>query len=118
MKRNFLVIATLVVMVLSISGFAQTKLVAPASTLGTVPGVEARTNLLVVQPDSIIPDNNYPGNAETAGSIACIYGVSTPVNGCPKNGSNLATGGAKAIAVVDYGHTSTLQSDFDTLTPT
>src|SRR5271165_5599302 len=113
MKRNFLVIATLVVMVVSISGFAQTKVVAPASTLGTVPGVSARTNLLVVKPDSIIPANNYPGGAETAGSIACIYGVSTPVNGCPKNGSNLATGGAKAIAVVDFGHTSTLQADFN-----
>jgi kumamolisin len=113
MKRNFLVIATLVVMVVSISGFAQTKVIAPASTLGQVPGVSARTNLLVVKPDSIIPDNNYPGNAETAGSIACIYGVSTPVSGCPKNGSNLATGGAKAIAVVDYGNTSTLQADFN-----
>jgi kumamolisin len=113
MKRSFLVIATLAIMVVSMSGFAQDKVVAPASTLGTVPGVSARTNLLVVKPDSIIPANNYPGNAETAGSIACIYGVSTPVNGCPKNGSNLATGGAKAIAVVDYGNTSTLQADFN-----
>ena len=110
MKRNLLVIATLVVMVMSISGFAQNKLIAPPSTLGQVPGVATHTPLLIVDG---IDSANYPPNAETAGSVACIYGVSTPVSGCPKNGSNLATGGAKAIAVVDYGHNSTLQTDFD-----
>ena len=46
--------------------------------------------------------------------MACIYGVTPPTNGCPKNGTLVATGGARAIAVVDYGHNSTLQADFNT----
>ena len=115
MKRGtWLLVALVAIMVVSMSGFAQDKIVAPASTAGKVPGVAVHTPLLIVKPDSPLPLNNYPINAETAGSIACIYGVSTPVSGCPKNGSNLATGGAKAIAVVDYGNTSTLQADFNT----
>lgn len=120
MKRSsWIVIALLAIMVVSLSGFTQAQdspkgtIVAPPSTLGLRPGM-VRTPLYIFKPDVVEPANSYPGNAETAGSIACIYGVTSPTNGCPKNGSPLATGGAKAIAVVDYGHNSTLQSDFDT----
>src|SRR5271167_178067 len=113
MKRNVLLIATLVIMLLSISSFAQDKVIAPASTLGTVPGVSVHTNLLIVKPDGQFTPNSPPPSAENPGSIACIYGVSPPVSGCPRSGSNLATGGAKAIALVDYGHNSTLQADFN-----
>ena len=113
MKRNFLVIATLVVMVMSMSGFAQDKIVVPASTAGTVAGVAARTNLVIVKSD-IHPLNNPPPNAENPESIACVYGVTPPTSGCPRSGAPLPSGGAKAIALVDYGHNSTLQADFNT----
>src|SRR5271157_517549 len=113
MKRNVLLIATLVIMIVSISGFAQTQVIAPASTLGEVSGVAARTHLLIVKPDSNFTPSNPPASAETPSSIACIYGVTPPTNGCPRNGTLVASGGAKAIALVDYGHNSTLQADFN-----
>ena len=117
MKRSsILLVVALLLMVVSIGSFAQDPasttlgtIFAPASTIGLRPGMPY-TPLWIVKSDSA----NYPPNAETAGSVACIYGVTPLTAGCPKNGTPLATGGAKAIAVVDYGHTSTLQSDFDT----
>lgn len=118
MKRSsWIVIGLLAIMVVSISGLAQAQdspqgnLIAPPSTVGLRPGM-VRTPLYIVKPDGI-DSTNYPPNAETAGSVACIYGVTAPTSGCPKNGSPLASGGKNAIAVVDYGHTSTLQSDFN-----
>ena len=112
MKKSlfFVVMATLLV-VLSVGSFAQDtgNFISPPSTIGLRPGMP-RTPLFIVKTDSA----NYPPNAETAGSVACIYGVTPLTPGCPKNGSPLATGGKNAIAVVDYGHNSTLQSDFDT----
>jgi subtilase family serine protease len=74
--------------------------------------LNVHTPLYVFIPD-VKPDNNPPPSAETPGSIACIYGVMPPTSGCPKSGSPVSTGGSKAIAVVDYGHNSTLQADFD-----
>lgn len=120
MKKGFwLVLAATVVLAMAICGFAQSNdlqvksnIIAPPSTLGTVPGVKARTKLYIVKPD-INHLNSPPANAETPGSIACIYGVTTPTTGCPRSGSPVASGGAKAIAVVDYGHNSTLQADFN-----
>lgn len=120
MKRSLvLVIAALVILVVSISAFAQSNdsevkgtIVVPPSTHG-MPGLKVRTPLYIFVPDGIRPDNNPPASAETPGSTACIYGVTPPTNGCPRSGSPVATGGAKAIAVVDYGHNSTLQADFN-----
>ena len=113
-------ITVLVITVISISAFAQSDdvqvkgtIVAPPSTRG-LPGLKVHTPLYIFTPDGVKPDNNPPANAETPGSTACIYGVTPPTNGCPRSGSPVATGGAKAIAVVDYGHNSTLQSDFNT----
>ena len=80
MKRSaWIVIALLAIMVVSISGFAQAQgspqgnLIAPPSTVGLRPGM-VRTPLYIVKPDGI-DSTNYPPNAETAGSVACIYGV-------------------------------------------
>jgi subtilase family serine protease len=104
---------------MAISGFAQSQdsqvkgtIIVPQSTRGLAPGM-VRTHLLIFRPDNWTP-NNPPANAETPGSIACIYGVTPPTNGCPRSGSPVASGGTNAIAVVDYGHNSTLQSDFNT----
>jgi subtilase family serine protease len=121
MKRSLFIIVTalVIIVVLSMSGFAQSPaspakgtIVAPASTVG-LPGIAVRTPLYIFKPDVIVPANSYPGNAETAGSIACIYGVTPPTTGCPKNSSPIATRGSKAIAVVEYGANSTLQADFN-----
>jgi subtilase family serine protease len=95
------------------SGTVHGTIVAPPSTRG-LPGLKVHTSLYVFRPDGILQDaQNPPSTAETPASLACVYGVTAPTNGCPRNGSVLATGGAKAIAVVDFGHNSTLQADFD-----
>ena len=112
MNRNLLLpVTVLVVAVLAIGGFAQVsgKVIAPPSTTIREPG-KVHTPLYI-----FIPDQQTPiPNGETPASIACIYGVTANTPGCPKNGTTLPNGGAGAIAVVDYGHNSTLQSDFDT----
>jgi len=121
MKRSlFLVITALVITVLSIGAFAQSNdaqvkgtIVAPPSTVG-LPGLKVHTPLYIVMPDAGIKPDGPPASAENPGSLACIYGVTPPTSGCPRSGSPVATGGAKAIAVVDYGHNSTLQADFNT----
>ncbi len=86
------------------------RVVAPPSTALNTPGV-AHTHLFIYVPEGgatpAIP------NGETPASVACIYGVVPPTNGCPKNGNVLSTGGAKAIAVVEFGGYSAVQSDFD-----
>src|SRR5271166_5731260 len=121
MKRSFfLVITALVIMVVSIGAFAQSNdaqvkgtIIAPPSTRG-LPGLKVHTPLYIVMPDSGIKPDGPPPSAENPGSLACIYGVTPPTSGCPRSGSPVATGGAKAIAVVDFGHNSTLQAEFNT----
>src|SRR5208283_1363991 len=118
MKRSlFLLMIALAIVAVSISGFAQSDnsqvkgtIVVPPSTRGLAPGMP-RTPLYVIHTDT---PNSPPPGAENPGSIACVYGVTPPTNGCPLSGAPVATGGSKAIAVVDYGHNSTLQSDFNT----
>jgi len=119
MKRGLflLVTALVIIVVVSVSGFAQDqasqvkgKIVAPPSTLSK----GLHTPLYIFIPEDGIRPDGPPGSAENPGSLACIYGVTPPTNGCPLSGSPVATGGAKAIAVVDYGHNSTLQADFNT----
>jgi len=120
-KCLLLVLTALVIIAVSISGFAQDQespakgtIIAPPSSRVQGPWGKVRTPLLIFIPDaSVNPD--IP-NGETPASIACIYGVTPPTTGCPKNGTILPTGGTKAIAVVEYGHNSTLQSDMNTFT--
>jgi len=119
-KRGlFVAVSAVVILTLTVTAFTQDvsspgsgRIVAPPSTLGLAPGM-VRTPLYIFIPDTIRPDNSPPASAETPGSIACIYGVTPPTNGCPRSGSPVASGGARAIAVVDYGHNSTLQNDFN-----
>src|SRR5271166_909205 len=119
MKRSLflLVTALVIIVVVSLSGFAQVqdsqvkgKIVAPPSSLSN----GLHTPLYIFIPEGGIKPDGPPASAENPGSIACIYGVTPPTSGCPRSGSPVATGGAKAIAVVDYGHASTLQADFNT----
>ncbi len=121
MKRGiWLVVAAMAILALTMSGFAQSQdlqvkgnTIAPPSTRGTVPGTKVRTPLLLVIPEGGLTPNSPPQGAENPGSIACVYGVTTFTSGCPLSGLPVASGGTKAIAVVDYGHNSTLQADFN-----
>ena len=93
----------------------QGTITAPPSTRG-LPSLKVHTPLYIFTPASVIHDNNPSPSAETPSSLACIYGAAPPTAGCPRNGTVVSTGGSKAIAVVDYGNNSTLQSDFNTFT--
>lgn len=70
-------------------------------------GKKMHTNLILFKPNSY-DDNGLPHNCETPASIACIYGLTTAVPGCPITGTTaLASGGWGAIALVeayDYDH--------------
>jgi kumamolisin len=120
MKRVlFLVITALVIVVVAASGFAQDpaspaqgSIVAPTSTLNRTPG-GVHTPLYIYIPAEGINPASIP-NGETPASLACIYGVVPPTTGCPKNGTLVPTGGARAIAVVEFGRDTTVQSDLDT----
>lgn len=118
MKRTVMLLTVAAIVLMAAAAFAQDvstpsgTVVAPRSTIG-LPGLRVRTPLYVFRPDGVVP-NAPPPSAENPGSLACIYGVTPPTNGCPRSGSPVPTGGSQAIAVVDYGHNSTLQSDFNT----
>ncbi len=116
-KSLLLLLSALVITVMAVSGFAQVQdstakgtIVAPPSTLHK----GLHTPLYIFRPEGVGDPNSPPANAETPGSIACIYNVTPLTPGCPQSGSPIATGGSNAIAVVDYGHNSTLQADFNT----
>lgn len=122
MRRSLVVFISVAIVLIAATAFAQNAsspatggtIVAPPSTLG-LPGLNVHTNLYIYRENGVIHDaQNPPANGENPGSLACIYGVTAPTSGCPRSGSPVATGGSKAIAVVDYGHNSTLQSDFNT----
>lgn len=118
MKRGFwVVLAVIAVLAMTIGGFAQSndmqvkgKIVLPPSSRGLIPG-KVSTPLTVIIPDE--GSGAPPAGAENPGSIACVYGITTPTSGCPLSGAPVASGGSKAIAVVDYGNNSTLQADFN-----
>ena len=119
MKSSWLLVAALAVLMVAVvavaqeAGPVQGKIIAPPSTVG-LSGLNVHTPLYIFQPDGVIQDaNSPPPSAENPGSVACIYGVTTSTPGCPRSGSPVPTGGSKAIAVVDYGNNSTLQSDFN-----
>ena len=120
MKKGLLLLSFAGSLLLAATAFAQEptgpvqgRIVAPPSTLG-LPTLRVHTPLYVFVPDGVIHDaQNPPANAENPGSLACVYGVTAPTNGCPRTGSPVATGGSNAIAVVDFGHNSTLQADFN-----
>jgi subtilase family serine protease len=119
MKRClFLALTALVIIIVAASGFAQDPatpangtIVAPPSTLNRAAG-RLHTPLYIFIPAEDLNPGSIP-NGETPASIACIYGVTPPTAGCPKNGTVIPSGGAKAIAVVEWGHNTTLQSDLD-----
>jgi len=58
--------------------------------------------------------NGLPPNAETPASIACIYGLTVPIPGCPIHGTTaVPTGGWGAIAVVEQGDDPFAEEDLN-----
>jgi kumamolisin len=113
MKRVlFLVVTALVIMIIATSGLAQEGRILPPPL--NQPPVRVHPPIYIFIPNEGANPNAPPPNANNPGSVACVYGVTPPTSGCPITGSPVATGGAKAIAVVEYGQYSAVQSDFNT----
>jgi len=117
-KSVVLPIVGLAVLSLAATVFAQDNssqvkgtMIAPASTRG-LPHLKVRTPLYIFVPDR--NTNPLVGAGETPASLACIYGLVANTPGCPKNGTLLPTGGSAAIAVLEYGDYSAVQSDLNT----
>jgi len=119
MKGSLFLVVTALLVIMCVSSFGQGPASSASGTIVTPPSSlvrgsgNVRTPLFVFLPDEGRQPNSPPSSAETPSSIACIYGVTTPTMGCPRNGSLVASGGSKAIAVVEYGNNSTAQSDFN-----
>lgn len=116
MKRSLVVMIT-VVLALAICGSAQ-DLSSPARGVLIPPRLAPPPTPRIHLPLYVfIPaDNatlNIP-NGENPATLACIYGLVTPTNGCPKSSTLVPTGGTKAIAVIDYGTYPALQADLNT----
>ena len=94
------------------------RVIVPASSI-PVPGRPA-TNLLIFVPEGApVAQPGPPPTAETPASLACVYKLTKQVEGCPINGTTeVPSGGAKAIAVVEVGDDPTLESDLDTYSET
>jgi hypothetical protein len=116
-KRPIPALVAAATIALSTLAIAQTQDTQPKGTIVPPPQHPAPTPRLHLPLFIFIPsDNRTPStpNGETPASIACIYGVTAPTPGCPKNGAVLPDGGTKAIAVVEYGQYSAVQSDINT----
>ena len=76
-------------------------------------GRAAHTNVHLFRPARIRTDAADVGNFnETPASLACLYGVAPRVSGCnPQIVTTVATGGSRAIAIVDAYHYPTAPAD-------
>lgn len=105
---------TLALLVVSVVATAQIrptrgKVLVPDSSIEkpTDIGRFAHTNIQVFLPDELSREQTsgppYAGYAyETPASLACVYGLVTPITGCnPNQATRLPVGGARMIALVD-----------------
>jgi kumamolisin len=77
-------------------------------------GKVMHTNLIKFKPNAY-NSAGLPSNCETPASIACIYGLTPKVPGCPINGTTaLPTGGWGAIALVEAYHYGNAENDLNT----
>jgi subtilase family serine protease len=85
------------------------RIIYPASSIPK-PG-RPHTNYFFVDSDKPRLDGPDP-NAETPGSLACVYQLVTGPTGCPiATSTNVPSGGVGAIAIVDAGDYPTAASD-------
>jgi len=120
MRRNpllFAVFLSLIMLALATSFQGQASpakgtVISPPSTLG-IPGVPRTPLYLFIPEGEDLPLAQPRG--ETPASIACIYGLTPYVKGCPKTGTTLLpTGGKGSIALIEYGHYTQEQTDLNT----
>src|SRR5580704_16501511 len=116
MDRRFLSLISLLLVLVGISmfGFARQQASPARGTIHVPPSsipVQGmpHTPLLVFVPEGGAQPALPAG--ETPASIACLYGITQQVPGCPKAGTNLPTAGSRAIAVIEYGKNSSMVSD-------
>jgi kumamolisin len=84
------------------------KIIVPKSSIPH-PG-HINTNYFLVGSDQRLPQP--PPDAETPGSVACVYELVSGPTGCPIATSiNVPTGGVGAIAIVDAGYYPTAKQD-------
>jgi kumamolisin len=84
------------------------KITIPESSIPR-PG-RMNTNYFIVGSD--YPAPQPPPDAETPGSLACVYQLVSGPSGCPiATSTNVPTGGIGAIALVDAGYYPTAASD-------
>lgn len=80
-------------------------------------GSRAHTNYFFYKPDpTVTPDVPPPGTTvETPASIACIYGLVSPVAGCPvASATALPSGGSGTIVIVDAYDDPSAKADLST----
>lgn len=109
-KRSLVFIAILAILAFAVSGFAQDTTVTPPSSRVGPPG-HVRTSLYLVTHDGKIKNDSVNYAYETPSSLACVYGVTAFTSGCPTDGTLVSNGGSQAIAVVEYGNYSAVQTD-------
>jgi subtilase family serine protease len=92
-----------------INGF---NIVFPESSIPR-PG-RIHTNYFYAVPEEPNLTGGPPPNAETPGSLACVYKLVTGPKGCPiATSTTIPTGGVGAIAIIDAGYYPTAESDLD-----
>jgi subtilase family serine protease len=114
MNKSMRVLIALAAITMLTNAFAQEpgRTVTPASTALRTPG-KPHTSIYMFVPDKGVIPLTIP-NGETPATVACIYGLTTHTAGCPKSSTLVPVGGAKAVAVVEYGVYSAMQADFNT----
>jgi subtilase family serine protease len=97
-------------------------LVTPSSSFVRPESGRAHTNFRLFHPAGGLPTANAANAAppiagnynETPASIACIYGLVTPVAGCnPQHVRAVPTGGSGIIAIVNANHTPNAMADLN-----
>src|ERR1700722_14346456 len=84
------------------------KIIFPESSIPRAGRIN--TNYFIVGSREFTPQP--PSDAETPGSVACVYQLVSGPAGCPiATSTNLPTGGIGAIAIVDAGYYPTAVSD-------
>jgi len=120
MRRNIVLLASLAtVLLLAFTSLAPAQaspakgtVISPPSTQG-IPGIPRTPLYLFIPEGTTLPLAQPQG--ETPASIACIYGLTKTVKGCPLVGTTLLpTGGVGAVALIEYGHYSQEQADLNT----
>jgi kumamolisin len=83
-----------------IRSHTQFKILVPPGRPESEPGFARETAVGLFRQQTTQPVSGY--YAETPASLACLYGVTTPVSGCnPSTLTSVASGGSRAIAIVD-----------------